>query len=271
MVARQYSNTAVAATVENAGGLANGTTTLVLSSTTGMPAAPFTMRIRPETVNEELITVTAGLGSVGTPYTIVRGVDGTAAIAHPQGAPIVHSISARDFKEPQDHIANVTPGAVHGLPVSAWQSSTVVSKDADQGYATDITYNDDNELRFMAEANTKYKVELVMMATGNAGNLQVNWRGPAGMSGTKAVIGPPATATNLASTTVRMTCHPVTTAVGYGLQSGSTAHISEKCILSTSATAGEVVITHSQNVSSADITTVKAGSYLEVTRVNSIV
>lgn len=270
-MARQYSNTAVAATVENSGGISNGTTSLVLSSTTGMPAAPFTMRIRPDTVNEELITVTGGLGSVGTPYTVVRGVDGTAAVSHPQGAPIVHSISARDFKEPQDHIDNVTPGAVHGLPVSAWQSNTIVAKDADQGYSNDITYNDDNELRFTAEANTKYRVELIMMATGNAGNIQVNWRGPAGMSGTKAVIGPPATATNLASTTVRMTCHSVTTAVAYGLQSGITAHISEKCIVSTSATAGEVVITHSQNVSSGDATTVKAGSYLVVTRVNSIV
>src|SRR5687768_327186 len=132
MVARQYSNTAVAATVENAGGLANGTTTLVLSSTTGMPAAPFTMRIRPETVNEELVTVTGGLGTVGTPYTILRGVDGTSAKSHPQGAPIVHSISARDFKEPQDHIENVTAGAVHGLPVSAWQEQLIITKDVQQ-------------------------------------------------------------------------------------------------------------------------------------------
>lgn len=267
-MARNYSNVAVAATVENSGGLANGTTTLVLSSTTGMPATPFTMRIRPETVNEELITVTGGLGTIGTPYTILRGVDGTSAKSHPQGAPIVHSISARDFKEPQDHIDNVTPGAVHGLPASAWQSTTIVDKSSDQGYSNDITYNDDNELRFNALANSKYRVEMVMMATGDTGNLQVNWRGPTGMSGTKAVIGPPASATNLASTTIRMTCHSVTTPVGYGLQSGLTAHISEKCIVTTTTNAGEIVITHSQNVSSASATTVKAGSYLVVTKIS---
>lgn len=270
-MARNYSNTAVAATVENAGGLASGTTSLVLSSTTGMPPVPFTMRIRPDTVNEELITVTAGSGTGGSPYTIVRGVDGTTAKSHPQGAPIVHGISARDFAEPQAHIDNITPGAVHGLPASAWQDTRVYYKDIDQGYTQDITYNDDNELRFQVAANSVYRVELTLMMTGNAGNIQVNWKGPTGISGLKAVLGPPLVSTNPGSTSLRQTCHPVTTAVGYGLVTGFTSHISEKCLLKTGSNSGEVVITHSQSVSSTDATTVKAGSYLVVTKVNSIV
>jgi hypothetical protein len=266
-MARNYSNVAVATTVENSGGLASGTTSLVLGSTTGMPAAPFTMRIRPETVNEELVTVTGGLGTLATPYTIVRGVDGTSAKSHPQASTIVHSVSARDFAEPQAHIDNVTPGSPHGLPVSAWQIQTVVAKTTDQGYSNDITLNDDNQLRFTADANSSYRVELNLMATGTDGNITVGWRGPTGVGGTKMVQGPNIAATNLSNTAVRITCHPFGTPVGYGLAGGTVqAYIVEKMIVTTGSNSGEVVIQHCQNTTSASATTAKAGSYLVVTK-----
>lgn len=265
---RNYSNVAQAATVENSGGLASGTTNLVLSTTTGMPAVPFTLRLRPETVNEELITVTGGLGTLATPYTILRGVDGTSAKSHPQGAPVVHSISARDFQEPQNHMANVTPGAVHGLPTTAWQETLIVTKNVEQSYTNDITYNDDNELRFNMTANSKYRVELNLMATGEAGNINTNWKGPTGTSGLKAVLGPTATSTSPSATTVRMTAHPWNTAVAYGLATTSYICIQEKAIISTGINSGELVITHAQGTSSAQPTAVRAGSYLVVTKLN---
>jgi hypothetical protein len=270
MVARQYSNTAVAATVENAGGLANGTTTLVLSSTTGMPAAPFTMRIRPETVNEELITVTGGLGTVGTPYTITRGVDGTSAKSHPQGSPIVHSISARDFKEAQDHIENVTPAGVHGLPASAWQTQLIIAKDVNQGYSNDITANADNELKFTGEANTKYRVEANLMASGDGGDIVLTWTVPTGASGSRMCLGPPLGIANINNTTMRSAVHTLATNVGYGLTSGQT-FIQEKSIVTFGSNAGQLVINHRQNVSHATQTIMLAGSYLVVTKLNSVI
>lgn len=266
---RNYSNVAVAATVENPGGISTGTTTLILSSTTGMPATPFTMRIRPETVNEELITVTDGLGTATTPYTIVRGVDGTSAKSHPQGAPIVHSISARDFQEPQDHMATTDPGSVHGLPATAWEETRIIAKNVDQSYSNDITYNDDNELRFSVEANSKYRVELNLMAVGDTGNINTNWKRPSGSTGLKQVFGPAAATTSPAATTVRVTAHDVGTPIAYGLATANIICIQEKCILTTGANAGEVIITHAQGTSSSQPTTVKAGSYLVVTKLAS--
>lgn len=264
-MARNYSNTAVAATVENAGGIASGTTSLVLSSTTGMPAVPFTLRIRPETANEELVTVTGGLGTVGTPYVVTRGADGTSAKSHPQGSVIVHSISARDFKEPQDHIDNVTPGSPHGLPASAWQTQVIVAKSADQSYNNDVTANPDTQLKFSGLANTKYRVELNMQASGDGGDIVLTWTGPTGISGTRMCLGPPLGIANINNTTMRSAVHALATNVGYGLTSGQT-FIQEKSILSFGSNAGEVVINHRQNVSHATPTIVLAGSYLIVTK-----
>jgi hypothetical protein len=264
-MARNYSNTAVAATVENAGGIASGTTSLVLSSTTGMPAAPFTLRIRPETANEELVTVTGGLGTIGTPYVVTRGVDGTSAKSHPQGAPIVHSISARDFKEPQDHIDNVTPGSPHGLPSSAWQSQSIVAKTADQGYNNDITANADTQLKFSGLANTKYRVELNMQASGDGGNIVITWTTPGGVTGSRMCLGPPLSSTNINNTMVRAAVHSYATQVGYGLTAGQT-YIQEKSIVSFGSNAGELVINHAQYTSHATQTIVLAGSYLIVTK-----
>lgn len=274
-MARHYSNVAVAATVENAGGLSSGTTDLVLSSTTGMPATPFTMRIRPDTVNEELVTVTGGLGSVGTPYTILRGVDGTSAKSHPQGAPIVHSISARDFAEPQAHMEAVTPGTVHGLPASAWQEQLIIAKDVNQQYNNDVTLNDDTELKFTGLANTKYRVEFYGMASGALGDIKVAWKTPAGVTGKRMVLGPPLTSGNANDTNVRSAVYPLTTVVGYGLTSATSEFqevaFQERCILSFGSNAGEVVIQHAQNTSNATPTILIAGSYLIVTKLNSIV
>lgn len=264
-MARNYSNTAVAATVENVGGLGSGTTTLVLSSTTGMPSAPFTMRIRPETVNEELITVTGGLGSAGTPYTILRGVDGTTAKSHPQGAPIVHSISARDFKEPQDHIDNVTPGSPHGLPISAWQTQLIVNKTTDQSYNNDTTFNNDTQLKFTGAANTKYRVEMNMMASGDPGNIIIDWSVPVGATGSRMCLGPPLGIANVNNATMRSAVYPYSTVVGYGL-TGLTTYIQEKSIVSFGSNSGDLVIRHAQYASNATPTIVLAGSYLVVTK-----
>lgn len=265
MVARQYSNTAVAATVENAGGLSNGTTTLVLSATTGMPAAPFTMRIRPETANEELITVTGGLGTVGTPYTILRGVDGTSAVSHPQGSPIVHSVSARDFAEPQAHIENVTPGAVHGLPTNAWQEQFIVTKNVQQGYSSDTSLNNDNELKFTGLANTKYRVELNLYATGAvSGDIIIDWLVPAGVTGVRMCIGPSLGSANSNDTNVRSCAFSYSTVIGYGM--AGNAYIQERSIVSFGSNGGVLNIRHAQYQSNATQTIVMAGSYMIVTK-----
>lgn len=98
-------------------------TTMQLNNLTGIPAYPFTMVIEPDTANEEIVTVSAL--SSGTTVTVVRGQDGTTAVAHDSGAAVRHMITARDLQEPQDHIYDST--GIHGIGSS---SSVVGTSDS---------------------------------------------------------------------------------------------------------------------------------------------
>jgi hypothetical protein len=63
-----------------------------------------------DTAGEELVNVTA---AAGLTLTIVRGQDGTSGVAHDAGAQVKHVASARDYREPQEHIA--ASSGVHGV------------------------------------------------------------------------------------------------------------------------------------------------------------
>lgn len=108
-VNRFYSSTAVDTTLSNAVSL--GATSMVVGTTTGFPTSfPYTMAVDFDKATEELVDVT---GASGTTLTIVRGRDGTIAIAHDAGAPVKHVISGRDLREAQEHIAAISD--VHGI------------------------------------------------------------------------------------------------------------------------------------------------------------
>ncbi|MEU1880309.1 hypothetical protein ABZ470_23620 [Streptosporangium sp. NPDC020072] len=49
----------------------------------------------------------------GTNFTVSRGIDGTPAQPHSSGAAFAHAVSARDFKDIQDHVGETT--GVHGI------------------------------------------------------------------------------------------------------------------------------------------------------------
>jgi len=111
-MARNFSNTAVSTTLTS--GVDNSTTSIPVDSLSGYPSAPFTAIIEPGTAQEEVIEVTA---VVGTTLTATRGVDGTPAQAHGLGAALVHGVSARDFSEPVAHMTDTTN--VHGITNTA--------------------------------------------------------------------------------------------------------------------------------------------------------
>jgi hypothetical protein len=66
--------------------------------------------INPDVAGEEIVTVT---GVAGTTLTITRGQDGSSATDHSSGAAVKHMVTARDFAEPQVHIAATAD--VHGV------------------------------------------------------------------------------------------------------------------------------------------------------------
>lgn len=100
MPRRYYSSIAQRTTL--ASSVSDVATTMVVNAAVGFPAStPYTMIIDQDTVNEEVVTVT---GRSGTTLTVLRGVDGTTAVAHSTGASVNHGVSARDFDEPNAFI-----------------------------------------------------------------------------------------------------------------------------------------------------------------------
>ena len=109
MTARNYSNTAVDTTL--VGAITNSQTSITVASASGFPASfPYSLVIDEATVSEEVVEVSA---AIGTTLTVSRGKDGTTGVSHLSGATVHHSVTARDLQEPQDHIAASTN--VHGL------------------------------------------------------------------------------------------------------------------------------------------------------------
>lgn len=100
MARRYYSSTAARTTL--ASGVDNSTTTFSVTAVSGWPSSfPYTLVIDQDTVNEEIVEVSA---RSGTTLTVTRGVDGTTAVAHSAGAAVQHGVSARDFDEPNAFI-----------------------------------------------------------------------------------------------------------------------------------------------------------------------
>lgn len=106
--ARNYSSVARATTLTAS--VTNSATLFAVTDTTGFPATPFTMVVDPGRSTEEAVTVSA---TVGLNLTVLRGVDGTIAVPHDAGATIRHMATARDFREPGEHIGNTT--GIHGV------------------------------------------------------------------------------------------------------------------------------------------------------------
>lgn len=98
---RYYSSTAGAPTLSSS--IASGVTSFAVTSVSGFPTSyPFTVVIDPGLASEEIVTVT---NVAGTTLTVTRGEDGSSAQSHSLGATVRHMVTARDLREPQEHIA----------------------------------------------------------------------------------------------------------------------------------------------------------------------
>jgi hypothetical protein len=108
-VVRQYSNTAVETTL--AAPIDASVTSIVVASASGFPISyPYRLTIDFEAPANEIVDVTA---AAGTTLTVIRGADGSSAQAHSTGAMVVHTATAQDFRDIQNHVTAST--GVHGL------------------------------------------------------------------------------------------------------------------------------------------------------------
>ena len=100
MPRRYYSSTAARTTLSAA--INSSVTTIGVVAVSGWPSSfPYTLILDQDTVNEEIVTVTA---RSGTTLTVTRGVDGTTGKAHDAGSAVNHGVSAQDFDEPNAFI-----------------------------------------------------------------------------------------------------------------------------------------------------------------------
>jgi hypothetical protein len=98
-----------------------------VAAITGLPSSfPYSMLIdwgstiaQGTTGAQEVISVTSAPTGSG-PYTVpcTRGVDGTTAVAHNNGAQIVHGVSAQDFNDPISYIGSHWSTAMVGATVN---------------------------------------------------------------------------------------------------------------------------------------------------------
>ncbi len=130
---RNYSNTAIADTLAVSGGgnLSTGATSIYAASgaPAGYPTPPFSLTLEPGTSNFEIVLVTSGAGTSGSPWIITRApvtaADGGTAKTHNAGTAIAHTMSAADLTAAAAHYAAGSSGAVvHGLPAAAWLAGT---------------------------------------------------------------------------------------------------------------------------------------------------
>lgn len=99
MALRNYTNTAPL--LQISGDINPAATVITVSSTSGFPAAPFTLALERGTVNAEAVLCTA---KTATTFTVTRGWDGTTAVTHLSGAPIEHTTVAADYVDANAHI-----------------------------------------------------------------------------------------------------------------------------------------------------------------------
>lgn len=125
---RYYTSLAQDGTLGNSGGISSTATSMYLAATpVGYPGSfPFTLVIDENTASEELVSVTSGAGTSGSPWQITRGFNNTTAKSHGAGAQVGHRFCADDMTTSRAHEASdSTSGTLpHGLPLAAWQQGS---------------------------------------------------------------------------------------------------------------------------------------------------
>jgi hypothetical protein len=100
--------------------VASGTASTLLGGVTVVAGSQFTVAIDPDTINEEIVFITAGPS--GDTFTIDRAEAGTSAVAHSTGATIKHVLTSDDLTA---FAAGISPVASLGFSGSTSGTTTV--------------------------------------------------------------------------------------------------------------------------------------------------
>ena len=100
--------------------VATGTATTLLGGVTVVAGSQFTVALDPDTINEEIVFITAGPS--GDTFTIDRGEAGSAPVAHSTGATVKHVLTSDDLTA---FAAGISPVASMGFAGSTSGTTTL--------------------------------------------------------------------------------------------------------------------------------------------------
>jgi len=127
MATRLYSSTSVettlASTINNSVTsmtVATGTATTLLGGVTVVANSQFTVALDPDTINEEIVFITAGPS--GDTFTIVRARAGSSAVTHSTGASVKHVLTSDDLTA---FAGGISPVATLGFSGSTSGTTTL--------------------------------------------------------------------------------------------------------------------------------------------------
>ena len=93
--------------------VASGTANTLLGGVTMVANSQFTVAIDPDTINEEIVFITAGPS--GSTFTVTRGQAGSSAISHSTGATVKHVLTSDDLNAFEAGSVDDAGGTVTGL------------------------------------------------------------------------------------------------------------------------------------------------------------
>jgi hypothetical protein len=93
--------------------VASGTANTLLGGVTMVADSQFTVAIDPDTINEEIVFITAGPS--GSTFTITRGQAGSSAIAHSTGASVKHVLTSDDLNAFEAGVESSSGGTISSL------------------------------------------------------------------------------------------------------------------------------------------------------------
>lgn len=178
---RQYSNTAVETTL--ASPIDASVTSIAVASTSGFPITyPYRLTIDFEAPATEIVDVTA---AAGTTLTVIRGADGSSAQAHSTGAKVVHTATAQDFRDIQNHVSASTGvhGLIAGVAVVGTSSTQTLTNKTLDGSANTFTNINAGAITGNFKSTTIVATNATTVAltvrgfTGQSARLQ-NWQDP---------------------------------------------------------------------------------------------
>jgi hypothetical protein len=93
--------------------VATGTAATLLGGVTLITNSQFTVALDPDTINEEIVFITAGPS--GDTFTITRGQAGSSAVTHSTGATVKHVLTSSDLSAFEAGLDNSAVGTISSL------------------------------------------------------------------------------------------------------------------------------------------------------------